>query len=37
MLDVLEKHHMGWNEKFKDAANALLIDNTLDMNELDEI
>ena len=34
MLDVLEEARMGWNEKFKDVDNALLIDDTLDMNEI---
>ena len=37
VLDVLEEPCMGQNEKFKDVDNALLIDDTLDMNEWDEI
>ncbi|CAA6811177.1 MAG: Unknown protein [uncultured Sulfurovum sp.] len=37
VLDVVEEPRMGWNEKFKDTENTLLIDDTLDVDEWDEI
>ena len=37
VLDVIEEPRLGWNDKFKDADNALLIDDTLDVDEWDEI
>ena len=37
ILDVVEEPRMGWGDKFKDTDNALLIDDTLDMDEWDEI
>lgn len=37
VLDVVEEPRKGWGEKFKDSDNALLIDDTLDADEWDEI
>ena len=37
VLDVVEEPRVGWAEKFKESDNALLIDDTLDADEWDEI
>ena len=37
VLDVVEEPRHGWGEKFKDSDNTLLIDDTLDVDEWDEI
>ena len=37
VLDVVEEPRQGWNEKFKDVDNTLLIDDDLDLDEWDEI
>ena len=37
VLDVLENPRKGWEEKFKSGENGLLIDDTLDMKDWDEI
>ena len=37
VLDVVEEHRMGWGDKFKNNDNALLIDDTLDEDEWNEI
>jgi antitoxin MazE len=37
ILDVVEEPRQGWEQKFKENDNALLIEDTLDMDEWDEI
>jgi len=37
VLDVVEEPRQGWEQKFKDNDNALLIDDTLDADAWDEI
>ena len=37
VLDVVEEPRMGWGDKFKNTDNTLLIDDTLDTDEWDEI
>ncbi len=37
VLDVLEEPRIGWEEKFKNSEDTLLIDDTLDMDAWDEI
>ena len=37
ILDVVEEPRMGWDDKFKDVNNTLLIDDDLDMDEWNEI
>ena len=37
VLDVVEEPRHGWGEKFSKGDNALLIDDTLDVDEWDEI
>jgi len=37
VLDVVEEPRQGWNEKFKDVDNTLLIDDDLDTDEWNEI
>ena len=37
VLDVVEEPRKGWAEKFEQGDNALLIDDTLDVDEWDEI
>jgi len=37
VLDVVEEPRKGWGEKFEQVDNALLIDDTLDVDEWDEI
>jgi antitoxin MazE len=37
VLDAVEEPRQGWEQKFKDNDNALLIDDTLDTDAWDEI
>ncbi len=37
VLDVVEEPRVGWEEKFKNSDNELLIDDGLDMDAWDEI
>ncbi len=37
VLDAVEEPRQGWEQKFKDNDNALLIDDTLDADAWDEI
>jgi len=37
VLDVVEEPRKGWEEKFKDTDNLLLIDDMLDVDAWDEI
>jgi len=37
VLDVVEEARMGWEEKFKNSKDTLLIDDTLDTDAWDEI
>ncbi len=37
ILDVVEEPRKGWGDKFSDSDNALLIDDTLDVDAWDEI
>ena len=37
ILDVVEEPRKGWDERFRDSDNALLIDDTLDADAWDEI
>jgi antitoxin MazE len=37
VLDVLENPRVGWEKKFKNIDNTLLIDDNLDMKDWDEL
>jgi len=37
VLDVVEKPRAGWEDKFKNTKNSLLIDETLDIKEWDDL
>ncbi|WP_458699717.1 hypothetical protein ACKGJI_07735 [Sulfurospirillum sp. 1307] len=37
VLDVLENPRVGWEDKFKNSENTLLIDDNLDMKDWDEL
>jgi len=37
VLDVVENPRIGWEEKFKNSENQLLIDDNLDMKDWDEL
>ena len=37
ILDVVEEPRQGWSKKFKGSDNTLLIDDSLDVDEWDEI
>ncbi len=37
ILDTIEKPRKGWSEKFKNSSNELLIDDSLDTEDWDDL